>query len=66
MATQKEMLVETIAGIERHESECNIKYAHIKEQLSDGSKKFIRLENIIWGLYVLIISGGVAIIGQLI
>ena len=66
MATQKELIAETIAGIEKHESECNIKYAHIKEQLSDGSKKFIRLENIIWGLYVLIISGGVAIIGQLI
>jgi len=66
MATQKELIAETIAGIEKHEAECNLKYAHIKKELDSGSKKFIRLENMIWGLYVLIISGGVAIIGQLV
>ena len=66
MATQKEMLAAAVAGIEKHEAECNLKYAHIKEELSSGSKKFVRLENIIWGLYALIISGGIAIISKLV
>jgi hypothetical protein len=66
MATQKEMLAEAVAGIEKHEAECNLKYAYIKEQLSSGSKKFIHVENMIWGLYAVIISGGGAIISKLI
>ena len=66
MATQKELIAETIAGIEKHESECNIKYAHIKEQLSDGSKKFIRVENMIWGLYAVVITSGIAIISKIV
>ena len=66
MATQKEMLEYAVAGFEKHEAECNLKYAYIKEELSSGSKKFVRLENIIWGLYALIISGGIAIISKLV
>ena len=37
--------------IEKHESECNIKYDHIKQRLDEGSKKFIRLEQYILGVY---------------
>jgi hypothetical protein len=66
MTTQKEMLAKAVAGIEKHEAECNLKYAHIKEELTSGTKKFVRLENIIWGLYALIISGGIAIISKLV
>ena len=40
-----------IAKIEKHESECNIKYDHIKDRLDEGSKKFIRIEYYIWGIY---------------
>ena len=66
MATQKELIAETIAGIEKHEAECNLKYAHIKKELDSGSKKFIRLENMIWGLYAVIITGGISIITKLV
>ena len=40
-----------LARIEKHESECNIKYDHIKQRLDEGSKKFIRLEQYILGVY---------------
>lgn len=66
MATQKEMLAEAVAGIEKHEAECNLKYAHIKEELDSGSKKFIRLENMIWGLYAVVITSGITIISKLV
>lgn len=66
MTTQKEMLAEAVAGIEKHEAECNLKYAYIKEQLSGGSKKFIRLENMIWGLYAVVITSGITIISKLV
>ena len=42
---------ELLTRIERHESECNIKYDHIKQRLDEGSKKFIRLEQYILGVY---------------
>ena len=42
---------ELLSRIERHESECNIKYDHIKQRLDEGSKKFIRLEQYILGVY---------------
>ena len=66
MATQKEMLAEAVAGIEKHEAECNLKYAYIKEELASGSKKFIRLENMIWGLYAVVITSGITIISKLV
>lgn len=40
-----------LARIEKHESECNLKYDHIKQRLDEGSKKFIRLEQYILGVY---------------
>ena len=66
MATQKELIAETIAGIEKHEAECNLKYAHIKKELDSGSKKFIRVENMIWGLYAVVITSGIAIISKIV
>jgi len=42
---------ELLSRIEKHESECNIKYDHIKQRLDEGSKKFIRIEYYIWGIY---------------
>ena len=42
---------ELLSRIEKHESECNIKYDHIKERLDEGSKKFIRLEQYILWVY---------------
>ncbi len=44
-----------IAKIEAHERECSIRYEGIEKRLQDGSKRFDRLEMMIWGVYVTVI-----------
>jgi len=41
-----------IAQIEAHERECAVRYEGIEKRLADGSKRFDRLETMIWGVYV--------------
>ena len=50
--------------IDQHEEICALRYKNIEDRLDSGSKRFIRLESMIWGLYVLII--GSQVIGALI
>jgi|TARA_R110002012_G_scaffold6189_1_gene28200 hypothetical protein len=38
--------------INTHERECALRYERIEERLKDGSRRFDRLENMIWGVYV--------------
>ena len=52
MATIKE----TIARIESHERECEIRYRSIEEKLKEGSDKFKRLEMMLWGIYPFIVG----------
>ena len=56
MATVKE----TLAKIESHEKECNIRYAAIEKRLDKGDAKFDRMDTkfttMIIGVYVLIIG----------
>tara|TARA_R100001440_G_scaffold43871_1_gene63625 strand:- start:356 stop:508 length:153 start_codon:yes stop_codon:yes gene_type:complete len=42
--------------LETHERECAIRYENIEKRLEAGSKKFVRFEQMIWGLYALIIT----------
>tara|TARA_B100001063_G_scaffold97973_1_gene91535 strand:+ start:209 stop:391 length:183 start_codon:yes stop_codon:yes gene_type:complete len=51
MATTKE----AITKIESHERECTIRYANIEKRLEDGSKRFDKLENMIWAVYPFIL-----------
>lgn len=44
-----------IAQIEAHEKECAIRYEGIEKRLDSGSKRFDRLEMMIWGVYVTVI-----------
>tara|TARA_Y100000114_G_scaffold115597_1_gene109774 strand:- start:10277 stop:10441 length:165 start_codon:yes stop_codon:yes gene_type:complete len=44
------------ARIESHEKECLIRYENIEKRLDAGSQRFVRLENMIWGLYGIIIT----------
>jgi cell division protein FtsL len=37
--------------INTHERECALRYERIEERLKDGSRRFDRLENMIWGVY---------------
>jgi hypothetical protein len=55
MATTKE----SFAKIEAHERECTIRYENIEKRLDQGQTRFNKLENMIWGLYVLFITSGV-------
>jgi|TARA_R100001509_G_scaffold90445_1_gene51975 hypothetical protein len=49
--------------IDQHEEICALRYKNIEDRLDSGSKRFVRLESMIWGLYVLII--GSQVIGAL-
>jgi len=52
MATIKE----TISRIEKHEDECTIRYENIERRLDGGSKRFDKLERMLWGIYPTIIA----------
>jgi len=45
--------------IDQHEEICALRYESIERRMESGSKRFIRMEQMIWGLYVLIIGSGV-------
>jgi|TARA_R110002020_G_scaffold63967_1_gene170184 hypothetical protein len=49
MATRKTKL-------DQHEEICALRFKQIENRLESGSKRFIRMEQMIWGLYVLIIG----------
>ena len=54
------MTVETArTRIDQHEEICALRYKNIEARLDSGSKRFVRLESMIWGLYVLIIGSQV-------
>ena len=48
MATVKEALLK----LEAHEKECVVRYTNIEKRLEEGSKKFEKLERMIFGLYI--------------
>jgi hypothetical protein len=47
MATTKDALHQ----ISSHEKECAIRYQNIEKRLDEGSEKFKKLENMLWGVY---------------
>lgn len=47
---------DTISKLEAHERECAIRYENIEKRMDSGSKRFDKLENLIYGLYGLIIT----------
>ena len=47
MATVKDALYQ----IQTHEKECAIRYQNIEKRLDEGSDKFKKLENMLWGVY---------------
>lgn len=52
------------AELEAHERECAIRYENIEKRLDSGQARFSRLENMIWGVYGLLIAA--QIIGEVI
>ena len=45
-----------LTEIRTHERECAIRYEHIEKRLDEGSDKFKRLENLLWGVYPFIVG----------
>lgn len=45
--------------LEQHEEICAIRYENIEKRMESGSKRFIRMEQMIWGLYALIITSSI-------
>jgi acyl carrier protein phosphodiesterase len=52
MATIKDAL----NAIESHEKECKALYKSIDKRLEDGSKRFDKLDNMIWAVYPFIVA----------
>ena len=50
--------------LEQHEEICALRFKQIEERLDSRSARFVRLEQMVWGLYALIIS--LQIVGALI
>ena len=46
--TDKLPLEARLSGLER---EYALRYEYIERRLDEGSKKFLRIENMLWGLY---------------
>tara|TARA_Y100001937_G_C7039572_1_gene294002 strand:+ start:302 stop:487 length:186 start_codon:yes stop_codon:yes gene_type:complete len=42
--------------IDQHEEICALRYKQIEDRLNTGAAKFVRLEQMIWGIYILIIG----------
>ena len=42
--------------VNAHERECALRYERLDERLAEGSVKFKHLENLIYGLYALILA----------
>lgn len=47
---------EAMNKIEVHERECAIRYENIEKRLEDGSKRFDRLEAMLWAVYPFIVG----------
>ena len=48
--------------IEIHEAECALRYEAINDRLEAGSKRFDKLEKMIWGIYPLMVTTLIGII----
>lgn len=54
-------MVDTVAQqLDTHEQVCAERYKRIEERLASGQDRFNRLENMIWGLYLLIFGAMLA------
>ena len=53
--------IDAITKIEVHERECAIRYENIEKRLEDGSKRFDRLEAMLWAVYPFIVGAVVLV-----
>ena len=49
-------LEKSMKRIAAHERECTLRYQNIERRLEDGSKRFDKLESMIWAVYPFIVA----------
>ena len=49
-------MTSAIERVAAHEKECAIRYENIEKRLEDGSKRFDRLELMLWAVYPFIVG----------
>ena len=54
----------TATPLEQQEEICALRFQQIEDRLESGSKRFVRLDQMIWGVYALIIPS--QIIGSIV
>ena len=55
MSSKAETAVNTVdLRLDGHERECALRYEFMERRLDEGSKKFLRIEKMLWGLYGLV------------
>ena len=52
--------------IEIHEAECALRYEGINKRLDSGSKRFDKLDRMIWGIYPFMITSLIAVVGLIV
>ena len=56
MAATRPTVKDALAEIGAHERECAVRYENIERRLESGSKRFDRIEHLIYGIYVLVLG----------
>ena len=56
MAATRPTVKDALAEIGAHERECAIRYENIEKRLESGSKRFDRIEHLIYGIYILVLG----------
>ena len=56
MTEQRLEVKDALAEISAHERECAVSYENIERRLESGSKRFDRIEHLIYGIYVLVLG----------
>lgn len=51
--------IDDVSRLELHEQICAIRYENLEKRLESGSKRFVRMEYMIWGLYGVAITSGI-------
>ena len=56
MTEQRLEVKDALAEFSAHERECAVRYENIERRLESGSKRFDRIEHLIYGIYVLVLG----------
>ena len=56
MTEQRLEVKDALAEISAHERECAVRYENIERRLESGSKRFDRIEHLIYGIYILVLG----------